>query len=284
LAFNEGSDALEGASALVATHVFGAPCRPAAIEQLASAAGVPLLFDAAHAFGASSRGDLVGGFGDAEVFSLTPTKVLVAGEGGLVATRDAGLARRLRAARDYGNEGDYNPGFPGLNARLSEFNAAMALESLSLLGDTMRARNGIAAQYTTALDGVAGVACQAIPVTDESTFKDLAIRVDEHTFGLSRDLLAATLTAEGIETRKYFDPPLHVQKVFAGAQHGAGLSAVEQLSRSVLCLPIYPDLPSSVVERTVEVIVAAHDNASEIQSSPIAARLASRVPRSSPAD
>ena len=96
-------------------------------------AGIPVVFDAAHALGAIADGTPVGGFGDAEVFSLTPTKVLVAGEGGLVATRRRGLAKRLRIGRDYGNPGDYDTQFVGLNARMSEFHAAMALQSLEIL-------------------------------------------------------------------------------------------------------------------------------------------------------
>ena len=79
------------------------------------------------------------------MFSLTPTKVLVAGEGGLVATRDAALADRLRIGRDYGNPGDYDTLFPGLNARMSEFHAAMALESLELLPESLRRRRQLAA-------------------------------------------------------------------------------------------------------------------------------------------
>ena len=87
----------------------------------------------------ASIGVPVGSFGIAEVFSLTPTKPLVAGEGGLVATNDAQLAETLRIGRDYGNPGDYDTRFAGLNARMSEFHAAMALESLDRLRRVARA-------------------------------------------------------------------------------------------------------------------------------------------------
>jgi dTDP-4-amino-4,6-dideoxygalactose transaminase len=266
MSFDDAAEVLDGASALVPTHVFGAPCQPDVLEQTAAAAGVPLLFDAAHAFGASSRGRLVGGFGDAEVFSLTPTKVLVAGEGGLVTTRDAGLAQRLRATRNYGNRGDYNAAFAGLNARLSEFHAAMALESMAQLDSCMRARRHIATMYKQHLAPMTGVSCQVVPATDESTVKDFAVTIDEAAFGIGRDLLADILAAEGIETRNYFDPPLHTQPVFADAEPAGDLSTVEHLSRSIMCVPVYPDLSLTVVERIIEVIGLAHDHAGEIAS------------------
>jgi len=255
--------ALDGASALIATHVFGAPCDPASVEALGRVAQVPVLFDAAHAFGARTGGVEVGGFGDAEVFSLTPTKVLVAAEGGLVATRDDALAARLRIARNYGNPGDYDTWFPGLNARMSEFHAAMALESLDMLAVTLRRRRQLAAVYRRCLDEVPGIRYQAVPITDESTFKDFTITIDEQQFGMSRDQLVAVLTAEGIDTRNYFDPPLHLHRAFDGDQV-CDLSGVEATSRSVTSLPIYPDLAVSTVERIVEILVAAHARADQV--------------------
>jgi FlaA1/EpsC-like NDP-sugar epimerase/dTDP-4-amino-4,6-dideoxygalactose transaminase len=256
--------AVDDASALIATHVFGAPCDPASVEALGRIARVPVLFDAAHAFGARTGGVEVGGFGDAEVFSLTPTKVLVAGEGGLVATRHEGLADRLRIARNYGNPGDYDTSFPGLNARMSEFHAAMALESLDILTDSLRRRRQLAAVYRRCLDEVPGIAYQAVPITDESTFKDFTIAVDEQVFGMNRDELVAALAAEGIETRNYFDPPLHRHRAFDG-EHATDLSVVDATARSVTSLPIYPDLAVSTVERIVEILLTMHERSCDVR-------------------
>jgi FlaA1/EpsC-like NDP-sugar epimerase/dTDP-4-amino-4,6-dideoxygalactose transaminase len=258
--------ALEGASALIATHVFGAPCDPASVEALGRIARVPVLFDAAHAFGARTGAAPIGGFGDAEVFSLTPTKVLVAAEGGLIATRDDALASRLRIARNYGNPGDYDTWFPGLNARMSELHAALALESLDMLGVTLRRRRQLAAVYRRCLDEVPGISYQAVPITDESTFKDFTITVDEEDFGMSRDRLVEVLAAEGVDTRNYFDPPLHLHRAFDG-ELACDLSRVEAISRSVTSLPIYPDLHVSTVERIVEILLAAHENADQVSTS-----------------
>jgi dTDP-4-amino-4,6-dideoxygalactose transaminase len=224
-----------------------------------------VLFDAAHAFGARTGGVEIGGFGEAEVFSLTPTKVLVAAEGGLIATRDDALAARLRIARNYGNPGDYDTWFPGLNARMSELHAALALESLDALGVTLRRRRQLAAVYRRWLDEVPGISYQAVPITDESTFKDFTITVDEQDFGMNRDQLVAVLAAEGVDTRNYFDPPLHLHRAFDGEQ-SSDLSSVEAISRSVTSLPIYPDLAVSTVERIVEILLAAHENAEKVST------------------
>ena len=139
-----GSD---GASALLATHVFGAPCLPGDLELMARAAGIPLVFDAAHGFGAQSSGTPLGRFGDAEVFSLTPTKPLVAGEGGLVATRRADVAEAVRIGRDYANPGDYDTRFVGLNGRMSEMHAATALASLESFAANQARRFEIVDRY-----------------------------------------------------------------------------------------------------------------------------------------
>src|SRR4029079_5306232 len=186
LDLEHAAEHLDGAAALLATHVFGAPCDPEHVVRIGQDRGVPVVFDAAHALGAIADGRPVGGFGDAEVFSLTPTKVLVAGEGGLVATRDAGLAKRLRMGRDYGNPGDYKTRFAGLNARMSEFHAAMALESLEMLDETLDRRRKLAALYAHLLLEVPGVRLQEVGDADESTYKDLTV-VIEPDFGLSRD-------------------------------------------------------------------------------------------------
>jgi dTDP-4-amino-4,6-dideoxygalactose transaminase len=253
---------LDDAAAVLATHVFGAPCDPEQLVRRAHARGVPVVFDAAHALGALAGGRAIGSFGDAEVFSLTPTKVLVAGEGGLVATNDGALAKSLRIGRDYGNPGDYDTRFVGLNARMSEFHAAMALESLEMLDDTLAGRRKLAALYTDLLADVPGIHCQEIRAGDTSTYKDFTIAVDA-TFGVDRDTLVAALTAEGIETRNYFDPPVHRQQAYADIDVPP-LPVTEAVAAGVVSLPIFNALTEDHVMRIADAIAAAHKHAPEI--------------------
>jgi hypothetical protein len=136
--------------------VGGAACDVGGLDEVAKRSGIRLFFDAAHAFGSRRAGTMVGGFGDAEVFSLSPTKVLIAGEGGIIATNDDTLAERCRIGRDYGNPGDYDTRFVGLNARMSELHAATALASFEDLEERIARRNELAERYCKTLGDLPG--------------------------------------------------------------------------------------------------------------------------------
>jgi dTDP-4-amino-4,6-dideoxygalactose transaminase len=236
-------------SAILATHVYGTPCDVEALTRIARDNGLRIIFDAAHAFGSMHRGHRIGGFGDAEVFSLSPTKVMVAGEGGLIATNDAALAERCRIGRDYGNPGDYDCQFIGLNARMSEFHAVLALASLEGVDDRIQRRNELAETYVKALADVAGIDFPSISQGNQSTFKDLTVLVDAGLFGLDPDELASTLAALGIETRRYYSPPVHKMRAYRGVKNGnRNLGVTEWAARSALTLPMWSEMPVHVPE------------------------------------
>ena len=130
-------------SAIVAVHNFGNPAEMDALWDVARRHGIKLIFDAAHGFGALYRGKPVGSQADAHVFSLSPTKLLITGEGGIVATNNDDLAEKIIMGREYGNSGNYDSAFAGLNARMPEFNALMGLHSLARLEDAAATRNQI---------------------------------------------------------------------------------------------------------------------------------------------
>jgi len=237
-------------SAILAVHLYGNPAPVAELEWIAQKHGLKLIFDAAHGFGASYKGRPVGGFGDAEVFSLSPTKLLVAGEGGLVCTNDSLLAHRVRAGRNYGDLGSYDPMLLGLNARMAEFNAAMALAGLDMVTAKVARHNQIAAAYTAELEGTPGIRFQRLPAGHQSTYKDYSVRVEPKEFGMTRDELAGALLKENIETKKYFHPPLHQQALFrAYVAPGGPLQATEAVADSILSLPIYESLPAETVRQ-----------------------------------
>jgi dTDP-4-amino-4,6-dideoxygalactose transaminase len=250
--------------AILATHVFGAPCPVDEVESLATNLGVPVVFDAAHAFGALHSSVPVARFGDASVFSLTPTKPLVAGEGGLVASMRDDVAHHIRLGRDYGNPCDYDTRFAGLNGRMSEMHAAVALASLECFDELQRRRDAIVYTYRASLESVPGVRTQSIAVTNVSTWKDFTIAIDAERFGLERDALRCALTAEGIDTRCYFDPPVHRQRAYA-ADPLPELPVTDRVAASVLSLPIFPSLEADHVARIVEVIATVHERAEEVR-------------------
>lgn len=231
------------ASAILATHTYGTPCDVEGLTDVAASHGVPLFFDAAHAFGSRHRDAHVGGFGAAEVFSLSPTKVVVACEGGIIATNDDALAERCRIGRDYGNPGDYDCRFVGLNARMSEIHAAVALRSLEDLEERISRRNELASLYREGLGPISGITFPEVREGDRSTYKDLTVLVDPDVFGRDADWLAHALAAEGIETRRYYSPPVHEMRAYrrAPATNGS-LRVTESAASRVLTLPMWSDM------------------------------------------
>ncbi len=245
-------------SAILGVHIFGNPAPSAELEAIARKYGLQLVFDAAHGFGSRAGGRSVGGAGDAEVFSLSPTKLLVAGEGGLVATNREELARRLRAARNYGDAGTYDCEVLGLNARLTEMQAALGIAGLGGLEARVERRNRHAALYETRLAAQPGLAFQRIGDGCRSSRKDFAVLIEEGAFGVSRDFLHAALARDNVETRKYFDPPLHRQRLYRDCRRGE-LPNTESISRRALSLPIYSSLATATVDAIAGRILEIRD-------------------------
>lgn len=242
-------------SAILATHTYGTPCDVEGLAAVARDNGIRLFFDAAHAFG-SARGERrIGGFGDAEVFSLSPTKVLVAGEGGIIATDDDILAERCRIGRDYGNPGDYDCRFVGLNARMSEPHAALALGSLDGLDERIEHRNALAASYREALEPIKGIGFPRIGDGDRSTFKDFTILVDPGVFGMDAAALGRALASEGVETRRYYSPPVHSMRAYRSlAGRNGELTVTEHVAERVLTLPMWSDMSGDQIAGVVDAV------------------------------
>ncbi len=241
----------ERTKALLIVHLYGNPANVEALTTIAERHNLKLIFDGAHAFGSQYRGKPIGGFGNAEVFSLSPTKLLVAGEGGLVTTNDSSLAKAIRLMRNYGDGGAYDPEWIGMNARMSEFNAALGLAGLPEVDERVRRRNQIARMYDDQLVGLAGLRFQKVDHRDVNTFKDYSIHVTPDEFGMTRDELAAGLLTENIETKKYFYPPMHMQTLYQQFHKGNGrdLKVTEEVTGGILSLPIYELLPDSTIEK-----------------------------------
>jgi dTDP-4-amino-4,6-dideoxygalactose transaminase len=229
-------------TAIVAVHNFGNPADIEGLQQVADRHGLKLIFDAAHGFGALYRGKPVGGQGNAQIFSLSPTKLLIAGEGGLVATNDDELAEKIRIGREYGNNGSYDSIFPGLNARLAEFNALMGFYSLKELEQAAQNRNHSVDIYTEELGCLPGIGFQQVDPGDRNSYKDFSITIDELLFGLNRDELAQALNAENIDTRKYYEPPVHRQSAYRHYYSDQPLSNTDWLSLHSLSLPIWSEM------------------------------------------
>lgn len=253
-------------TAIVAVHNFGNPADIEALQALADDRGLKLVFDAAHGFGASYQGVPVGPQGDASVYSLSPTKLLITGEGGIVATNDDDLAQRVVIGREYGNDGNYDSLFAGINARMAEFNAALGLQSLRLLENAARHRNEIAALYQKELGRLPGISFQQVREGNRNSYKDYSIVIDPEAFGLTRDDLAVALTAENIDTRKYYEPPVHRQTAYSKfASNEDRLPNTELLAARSLSLPMWSHMDVGTATNICSAIERIHKSADEIK-------------------
>jgi dTDP-4-amino-4,6-dideoxygalactose transaminase len=245
---------VDGAAALSATHLYGHPAEVDALEAIAQEAGIPLVFDSAHALGSVHSGRAIGTFGHAEVFSMSPTKVTVAGEGGLVATDDPDLAAHVRIGRNYGNPGDYNCAFPGLNARMSELHAVLGLASLAGLDDRLESRLRSVDAFERVVATSAALRVVRPADGDVSTFKDLTFELAVGSVGAT--WLQRALAAEGVDSRRYFWPPVHQQDAYQGFARDNDLPVTDDLAGRLLTVPLTTRSPVETTERLAEVVVS----------------------------
>ena len=191
----------------------------------------------------------MGGFGKDEVFSCSPTKVVTSGEGGIVATNDGELAKKVRIGRNYGDDGSYDCAFEGINGRMSELNAILGLASLDMAEKNIARRHQLIELYRSRLGQLPGIRFQKVTPGGVSNGVYFSIIIDQELFGLSRDQLYHTLKAEHVDTRRYYSPPLHQQRVnmHLAPLYRGKLPHTESLSASSLTLPLFSHMTEGQV-------------------------------------
>lgn len=253
-----------GTSAIVAVHQFGNPADISALQQVADQHGLRLIFDAAHGAGARYQGIPVGRQGFAQIFSLSPTKLLISGEGGMVTTDDDTLAANIRIGREYGNDGSYDTIFAGLNARMPELSALLGLRSLEMLEEAAEHRNKTVDMFRELLGTMPGIGFQKVHAGNRHSYRELSITVEVEQFGLGRDELAFALKEDNVDTRKYYLPPIHEQTAYRSFYDGHPLPNTNWLAAHSLSLPMWSNMSEDVVSRICGIIQRSHDNAPAI--------------------
>lgn len=249
--------------AILATHVWGVPCDVEGLEEVAARNDLRLIFDAAHAFGCSRDGQMVGGFGDAEVLSFHATKFVNSFEGGAVTTNDDALADRIVKMRNFGFTGADAVETAGTNGKMTEICAAMgltSLESMDRFVEQNRLRYGL---YRDALEGLEGVELLAYDEGESQNYQYVVVEVESSGAGLSRDSLLAVLQAEGVLARRYFYPGCHR---LAAYRRDVSLPETERLSERVLVLPTGTGISTQEVEQVGELIRFAVARGGEVRA------------------
>jgi len=230
--------------AIFPVHAHGIPCEMDSLEALANDSGALLISDAAAAMGAQVGTRRVGTFGDMEVFSLSSTKVLTSAEGGFLSLHDDRAAARLREIARYGLDGNFVCVGLGVNGRLPELSAGIALAGMDQLEGWLAARRQAATRYEETLDQLQHLRIVAHRVENRvGSAKDVALVVDSSEL---RDQLAERLARYRIETRPYFRP-LHLMAPFKHLVRSK-LEVTDQLADKMLCLPITNEIPTATVD------------------------------------
>lgn len=238
-------------AAIYPVCVFGVPGDLEAYQQIADKYGLTLLYDSAQGLGSTYRGQPIGGFGAGEVFSMSPTKVVTAMEGGIVTTNDDQLNYRIRSLRDYGKASDgEDMRWLGLSARMTEINALVGRWSLARLDTWIANRSKIMNRYMQRLGDVEGLSFQHIPAHCTSCRNYIVVLIDPAALPLDRDGLYAKLKEGGIQTKRYFHPAVHNQTLYRGLSGGQPrpLANSETISRRALALPMYSHMDIGTVD------------------------------------
>lgn len=256
----------ERTSAVIGTHVWGRACDIAGLERLCADNGIHLLFDAAHAFGATYRGAPIGRFGTAEVFSFHATKVFQTFEGGAITTNDGALADRLRRMRNFGFSDYDRVEMLGTNAKMSEVHAAMGLANLACIESTIERGRLVKERYGQCLGDVPGLTMYPHPSAERSNHHYVVADVSEAEFGLSRDALVTVLHHENVFARRYFYPGCHLAEPYRSLypDAGAGLSHSRRIANRVVLFPGGAGIEDDDVARVCTLVRFLAANAARI--------------------
>lgn len=239
--------------AIMAVHVYGNICAVDEIQQIADKHGLKVIYDAAHAFGVKYKGVDVGSFGDVSMFSFHATKVFHTIEGGCLTFSDDSLADKIAKERNFGVSGDELVCF-GTNAKMNEFQAAMGVCNLRHIDEEIASRGVAFERYNERLSGVYGIRLLEFSPELKQNYAYYPICIDPIAFGFDRDTVAKKLLDQGILARKYFYPLVSENNGFDSDMTATTPKALD-ISRNILCLPMYAHLSIEDVDTICDVIL-----------------------------
>lgn len=237
-------------TAIMPVHCYGHPCDVEAIQKIADNYNLKVIYDAAHAFGVQCHCGSVLKHGDLSVLSFHATKVFNTFEGGAIICPDAKTKTRIDQLKNFGHVGEVTVVAPGINGKMSEFNAALGVLQLKYIDQALTLRKAVDTAYRDQLENVKGIRCLQPAGERVANYAYFPILVGPG-YPLSRDDLYMKLKEHGIHTRRYFYPLMSDFPMYRGlpSAHRENLPVATQAAQQVLCLPIYPDLDMSVVSQ-----------------------------------
>lgn len=249
-------------AAILAAHPIVNCCDVEAIAAFGRQAGIPVVFDSVESVYESVAGGKIGSFGEAECFSLHASKLINGFEGGYVTTNDANLARRLLVMRGFGFYGPDNVIEFGLNSKLCEPHACMALACLDDLEDQVLRNRARYYRYRESLRRVPGLRLLEFDERFRTSYKNIVVELTPH-WPLSRAQTLDILHAEGALARAYYAPPLHRKHM--GYPHvPAELPMTDQLAEKFMLLPCGHFVTEQDIDSLCALLAFAAENAPQI--------------------
>ena len=240
--------------AIVPVHVYGNLCDVDAIQQIADAHGLKVIYDAAHAFGVRRDGVSAATFGDASMFSFHATKVFNTIEGGAVCFRDPELKVLLDQWKNFGITGTESVEYVGGNAKMNEFCAAMGICNLRHVREEIARRRVVAERYWERLGELPGARLSLPQPGVTPNYAYLPVVFEEDEFGATRDEVYDALMARDIHPRKYFYPLISDYACYAGRFDSSATPVARHVADRVLTLPMYADLALEDVDLICDVV------------------------------
>lgn len=253
------ADKLEGlitekTCAILPVHVYGNICDVYRIQEIADKRGLPVIYDAAHAFYEEYDGRGVGAFGTASMFSFHATKVFNSIEGGAVSVGEdnPSLMQKLYELKNFGILGQEEVASVGANGKMNEFAAAMGLCNLRHLPEYIEKRRLIRERYKERLGGIEGIILPKDNPRIRRNYAYMPVRFCGYSY--SRDEIYERLYENGIHARKYFYPCINSYSCYRESYNEMDTPLARQISREILTLPIYPELELDDVDRICRLI------------------------------
>lgn len=230
-------------TAIMPVHCYGCPCDVDRLQMIADRYGLKLIYDAAHAFGVKYKGTSLLNYGDLSVLSFHATKVFNTFEGGAIICPDAKTKQHIDHLKNFGFVDEVTVVAPGINGKMSEFNAALGVLQLKGIDEALKRRQLIAEYYRACLANVAGIECLPIPMDVVANYSYFPILIKPE-YPLSRDLLYQKLRDQDVFARRYFYPLITEFPMYKGLLSAApsNFPVAGKVAAEVICLPIYPSL------------------------------------------
>lgn len=241
--------------AIMPVHVYGNICDVEEIERIAQKYELKVIYDAAHSFGETYKGESVANFGDASCFSFHATKVFNTIEGGAVCFKDPNLGKAIYELKNFGIHGPEEVSAVGANAKMNEFCAAMGICNLRHIEEELAKRKLVAERYRNWLENVDGIVLNTWQPEVKTNYAYFPVLFEERAFGSSREEVFNALAANGIGARKYFYPLTNTFSCFHGKYDVMDTLVALHISKRILTLPLYADLLLEDVDRICEIIL-----------------------------